>query len=143
MLLRAASVQPERWAKKHAVIGLFDLRKGLLCTLATSTRALAAETFLVPHASSEVIPELDEETSVVGAIDDATRMVEVVLERSVDEPVVGIRVFEFVAPVEVAPISIEKGCKHGEEHIDVDRGDQGKDEQRRCAHELIEPLVSN
>ncbi len=65
------------------------------------------------------------------------------LERRVDEPMVGIRVFELVAPVEIAAIAIEEGREHEEEHVNVHGSDQREEQKRGRANKLVEPLVSN
>lgn len=52
-----------------------------------------------------MLKDLKEETGMIGLVHDGQGVVNVVLERSIEERVMGVRVFEFVTPVKVDAIT--------------------------------------
>mmetsp|Transcript_64583 Transcript_64583/g.188941 ORF Transcript_64583/g.188941 Transcript_64583/m.188941 type:complete len:306 (+) Transcript_64583:159-1076(+) len=101
------------------------------------------------HAAGELVPELDEETRVVGLVLDRDRVVDVVLEARVQDGVVVGNARELVATVEVhAP-------DHGDEtsgkvqHVQVEGhakeavGDGVHHDRVQGAHEVVHGVVGD
>jgi len=140
---KGRGLQPEVGGEQHRVIWLLHLLPLLLGPLSLLPRAVGAEASLVIDAPGHLIPELEEETGMVGLVDDGHGMVAEVLEGGVDDGVVGAQVFGFEAPVQVDSVPVEEEGEDGPENVEVHWDDEGDEEDWRGAHELVEPVIGD
>jgi len=122
---------------------LLNLVELFLGTLAFVAGTLRAEACLVVDRASHLVPQLEEEASVVWFVDDRDGVVAEVLEGGVDEGGMCIQRLKLESPVEVHSVSIEEEREHGPKQVEVDWHDQGDNEHRCGSHKLIHPFVSN
>jgi len=142
-LVASLSMNPEGGLEQHVIVRDFNLGKFLASSLSGFTATLGTETFLGVHTAEQLIPQFQEETSVVRLIGGRYSMMKVMLEGSIDPGMMGIGPFGFIAPVQVHTVSIEKDGELNEQHIYVDGSDQREEQQRGRSEELIHVFVSD
>jgi len=116
---------PEGRREQHGIVRLLHLFVLLLGSLAPGTSAFRAEACFVVHASSQLIPQLEEESSVVGLVNDGYGVMAEVLEGGIDDGIVGPKEVQLEAPVQVYPIPVEEEGEDSPQKVQVHRHDQG------------------
>jgi len=80
---------------------------------------------------------------VVGLVDDRVGVVAEVLERRVDDGVVGAEEAELESPVQVHPVSVEEEREDPPEEVEVHGHDEGYQNHGGSSHELVHPFIGN